>query len=382
MTLQVDVRHRRGKFDIDIRFEAGPGVTALFGPSGAGKTTVLDLIAGLEKPDRGRIVVDGEVLADTATGTWVPSHLRRVGYVFQDSRLFPHLTVGQNLDYGARFVRHHGHAPDRGHVVALLGLGSLLDRRPATLSGGERQRAAIGRALLSAPRLLLLDEPMASLDMARRAEILPYLARVREQAGIPIVHVSHALPEVARLADTVVLLESGRVTAVGNVADLLSRLDLDEATQAAKAGSVLTAVVSEGSDPSLTPSWLEAESRPAPEGVRGGSDPSSQVTVLKHPAGEFRVPWQGQAPGSTVRIYVPARDVALATGEVGSLSIRNRLQATIVEIGDAHGGVREVRLDAGGEALLARVTAEAVEELRLRPGLSVTALIKSVALER
>ena len=214
MTLQVDVRHRRGEFELDIRFEAGRGVTALFGPSGAGKTTGLDLIAGLEKPGAGRIALDGEDLVDAATGTWVPSHLRRVGYVFQDSRLFPHLSVRQNLDYGARFVRQQGHAADRGHIVELLGLGKLQDRRPATLSGGEKQRVAIGRALLSAPRLLLLDEPMASLDMARRAEILPYLARVREQAGIPIVHVSHALPEVARLADTVVLLESGRVTAV------------------------------------------------------------------------------------------------------------------------------------------------------------------------
>lgn len=366
MTLTVDIVHRRGDFALEVRFEAALGVTALFGPSGAGKSTVLDLVAGLEKPDRGRIALDGEVLVDTTLGTCVPAHLRRVGYVFQDSRLFPHLSVRQNLEYGARFAGRGGQGQDRAHVVELLGLSRLLERRPATLSGGEKQRVAIGRALLAAPRLLLLDEPMASLDVARRSEILPYLARVREEAGIPIVHVSHALPEVAKLADTMVLMEAGRVTAVGPVAEMLSRLDLGEAAQAAKAGAVLSAVVAEASGP------------PASEGA--GS--SSQVTVLRHPAGELRVPWQGQVPGTRIRLYVPARDVALATGDIGPLSIRNRLRATIVEIGPAHRGVREVRLDAGGEALLARVTAEAVEEMGLRPGLPVVALIKSVALER
>jgi len=357
MSLQVDLSHRRGEFTLTLRFEAARGVTALFGPSGAGKTTVLDLIAGLEKPDQGRIVLDGEVLADTAAGICVPSHRRRIGYVFQDSRLFPHLSVGGNLDYGARFAGRRTQPVDRGHVVELLGLGPLLERRPATLSGGEKQRVAIGRALLSAPRLLLLDEPMASLDAARRAEILPYLARVREQAGIPIVHVSHALPEVAKLADTVVLLEAGRVTAVGPVAELLSRLDLGEAAQAAKAGAVLTATVAPGS-------------------------PTGDMTTLVHPAGQLRVPWRGQAAGTTVRLYVMARDVALAVGEPGMLSIRNRLAATIVEVAPAHGGVQEVRLDVGGEALLSRVAAETVADMQLRPGLAVTALIKSVALER
>ena len=357
MTLTVDVTHRRGNFVLEVRFEAAAGVTALFGPSGAGKSTVLDLIAGLERPSQGRIAIDGEVLVDTAMGTCVPIHLRRIGYVFQDSRLFPHLSVRQNLDYGARFAGRRGRAPDRDHVVELLGLGSLLERRPATLSGGEKQRVAIGRALLSAPRLLLLDEPMASLDAARRAEILPYLSRVRAEAGIPIVHVSHALPEVAKLADTVVLMEAGRVTAIGPVAELLSRLDLGEASQAAKAGAVLTAVVAAGP-------------------TAGG------ITVLSHPAGEFRVPWHGQVPGTTVRLYVMARDVALALGEPGTLSIRNRLAATIVEIAPAHGGVQEIRLDVGGEALLSRVAAETVADMGLRPGLPVTALIKSVALER
>jgi molybdate transport system ATP-binding protein len=366
MTLSVDVRHLRGNFELEARFDAGAGVTALFGASGSGKTTLLDLIAGLERPASGRIAINGEVLVDTATGAWVPSHRRRIGYVFQDSRLFPHLSVRRNLDYGARFAARDGKAPDEAHIVGLLGLESLLNRQPGTLSGGEQQRVAIGRALLASPRLLLLDEPMASVDVARRAEILPYLARVREDAGIPIVYVSHTLAEVARLADTVVLLQAGRITAIGPVADLLSRLDLGEASQSAEAGAVLTVVVER-----------------APAAGRGpGSRPSSSITVLRHPAGEFRVPWTGQAPGTTVRLHVLARDVALATGPLGALSIRNRLAATIVEVGPVHGGVREIRLDAGGEALLARVTAETVAEMNLAPGRAVTALIKSVALER
>jgi molybdate transport system ATP-binding protein len=359
MSLRVEVRHRRGEFELSATFEGGAGVTALFGPSGSGKTTLLDLIAGLERPASGRIVIDGETLVDTFTGAWVPSHRRRVGYVFQDSRLFPHLSVRRNLGYGERFAGRRGEAPQQGRIVDLLGLGALLDRQPGTLSGGERQRVAIGRALLASPRLLLLDEPMASVDVARRAEILPYLARVREEAGVPIVYVSHTLAEVARLADTVVLLEAGHVTAVGPVADLLSRLDLGDASQGAEAGAVLTATV-----PSEVPGT------------------SSSITVLQHPAGEFRVPWSGQRPGSTVRLHVLARDVAIATGELGNLSIRNRLAATIVEISEIHGGVHELRLDAGGEALLARVTAETVAEMGLKPGLQVTALIKSVALER
>jgi len=384
VSLLVDIAHRRGGFALEARFEAPAGVTAIFGHSGAGKTTLLDLIAGLERPDRGRIELDGQVLTDTQAGTWVPSARRRIGYVFQDSRLFPHLSVRQNLEYGQRAAGLTVTDEERRRILGLLGLEGLLDRRPATLSGGEKQRVAIGRALFSEPRQLLLDEPLASLDVERRAEILPYLARLKDAAGVPIVYVSHALSEVARLADTVVLLAAGTVSAVGPVADLLSRLDLGEATQGAEAGAVLTVRVrvQEGG-------LLEAGTVPVGDSPRRASLPGIQpvpasagVTVLEHPAGEFRVPWQGLTPGAALRLHVLARDVAIATGEVGALSIRNRLAATIVELGPKHGGMREIRLDAGGEALLARVTAEAAEEMSLRPGLPVTALIKSVALER
>ena len=254
----VDIARRIGNRTLFDGVTLTIGVSeriGLVGSNGSGKTTLLDLIAGLERPASGRIVINGETLVDTSTGAWVPSHRRRVGYVFQDSRLFPHLSVRRNLGYGERFAGRHGEAPQQGRIVDLLGLGALLDRQPGTLSGGERQRVAIGRALLASPRLLLLDEPMASVDVARRAEILPYLARVRDEAGIPIVYVSHTLAEVARLADTVVLLEAGHVTAIGPVADLLSRLDLGDASQGAEAGAVLTATVpSEVPGTNLSPS--------------------------------------------------------------------------------------------------------------------------------
>jgi molybdate transport system ATP-binding protein len=391
VSLLVDVAHRRGGFALEARFEAPAGVTAIFGHSGAGKTTLLDLIAGLERPDRGRIELDGQVLTDTQAGTWVPSARRRIGYVFQDSRLFPHLSVRQNLEYGQRAAGLTMTDEERRRILGLLGLEGLLDRRPATLSGGEKQRVAIGRALFSEPRQLLLDEPLASLDVERRAEILPYLARLKDAAGVPIVYVSHALSEVARLADTVVLLAAGRVSAVGPVADLLSRLDLGEATQGAEAGAVLTVRVRVQEGGLFEEGTVDGDcprrglSPPPRRAGLSGVPPapaSAGVTVLEHPAGEFRVPWQGLTPGTALRLHVLARDVAIATGEVGALSIRNRLAATIVELGPKHGGMREIRLDAGGEALLARVTAEAAEEMSLRPGLPVTALIKSVALER
>jgi molybdate transport system ATP-binding protein len=198
MSLSVRLCHRFGGFDLDLAFDAPGGVTALFGRSGAGKTTVINAVAGLLRPDAGRIVAAGRVLLDTGAGVNLPAHRRRIGYVFQDARLFPHLTVRQNLLYGRWFGgRRDGPGLDR--IVALLGIGGLLPRRPATLSGGEKARVAIGRAILSNPDLLALDEPLAALDEARRAEILPYLERLRDDLGLPMLYVSHALAEVARL---------------------------------------------------------------------------------------------------------------------------------------------------------------------------------------
>ncbi len=224
--LAVDVEKRLGDFSIAARFETAAGVTALFGPSGAGKTTLVNMIAGLVTPDRGRITLANTVLFDSEKRINVPAHGRRIGYVFQEGRLFPHLKVAANLDYGRRMT---GLAPDpaeRQRIVDLLDIGQLGDRRPGKLSGGERQRVAIGRALLMRPRLLLLDEPLASLDAARKREILPYLERLRDEAAVPMVYVSHQAGELRRIATSVVRLDGGRVAAVGGK-ELLERADVD-----------------------------------------------------------------------------------------------------------------------------------------------------------
>jgi molybdate transport system ATP-binding protein len=226
IVLAVDVEKQLGAFKINVRFEATDGATALFGPSGSGKTSVVNMIAGLLKPDRGAIALDDTVLFDSAKNIDVPPPRRRIGYVFQEGRLFPHLSVRQNLDYGRRMSRLPRNTKEFERIAALLDIGHLLDRRPRMLSGGERQRIAVGRALLMGPRLLLLDEPLASLDAGHKREILPYLVRLRDEAKIPIVYVSHAPQEVRRIATEVVRLEAGRVTATGGL-ELLKDADVD-----------------------------------------------------------------------------------------------------------------------------------------------------------
>ena len=215
--LRVDVEKQLGEFSLSARFESEGRVTGLFGASGAGKTSLVNMIAGLLRPDRGTIAIDDEALDDTARGIHVPAHRRRIGYVFQDARLFPHLNVMQNLDYGRRMNRLAADPTQSKRVTDLLDIGHLLNRRPGKLSGGERQRVALGRALLSKPRLLLLDEPLGSLDEGRRAEILPYLVRLRDEARVPMVYVSHDAAEMRQLATQIVLLQRGRVTSTGGV---------------------------------------------------------------------------------------------------------------------------------------------------------------------
>ncbi|MBZ0141840.1 MAG: molybdenum ABC transporter ATP-binding protein [Pseudorhodoplanes sp.] len=224
--LSVDVEKRLGRFTVAARFEAGGGVTALFGPSGSGKTTIVNMIAGLLRPDRGSIRIDDDPLFDFDAGLDRPPHRRRIGYVFQEGRLFPHLSVAQNLVYGRWMLGISRDAREEEHIIAMLDIAALLARRPGSLSGGERQRVAIGRALLSRPRLLLLDEPMASLDAARKAEILPYLIRLRDEGRVPMIYVSHLPSEVHRIANAVVRLADGRVTRTGGL-DLLEAADAE-----------------------------------------------------------------------------------------------------------------------------------------------------------
>ena len=357
MSLEVDLGLALGGTRIEATFTAPSGVTALFGRSGAGKTSIVNAIAGLVRPVRGRIRVDGVTLFDAAAGIDVPPHRRRLGYVFQDGRLFPHLSVVRNLLYGhpQRSAREPG--GDLAAVVRLLDIGHLLARRPGALSGGEKQRVAIGRALLSEPRLLLMDEPLASLDADRKREILPYLERLHAATRIPILYVSHALDEVVRIADTLVLVGDGKVQAAGPLTEVLGRLDLRDAIGRFEAGSVLTATVE-------------------------GHDPSTDLVRLRHASGTIHVARLDAPPGSEVRIRVRARDVALATGPVQGLSVRNRLLVRVAEVSPEPGPVVDLALRAGGDVLVARITRAALVDLDLAPGREVTALLKTVAVER
>jgi molybdate transport system ATP-binding protein len=373
--LSIAVEHRLGGFLLDAAFDSPGGLTALFGRSGAGKTSLINAIAGLLRPDRGRIVVAGEVLTDTEAGVFIPARRRRVGYVFQEGRLFPHLTVRQNLLYGSWFAPKRATlAPvtpspasgggsgwgrsgaDLDHVVDLLGIAGLLGRRPTNLSGGEKQRVAIGRALLARPRLLVMDEPLASLDEARKAEILPYIERLRDAAGVPIVYVSHAIAEVTRLATTLVVLSEGRVAAVGPTASIMGRIDLFPLTGRAEAGAILATRVA-------------------------GHDAAFGLTVLRAAAGELRVPRLDLPVGATLRVRIRARDVMIALAPPEQLSALNVLPGTVAEISRADGPIVEMRLDCAGEALLARLTRRSVETLALQPGRPVYAVIKSIAFD-
>jgi molybdate transport system ATP-binding protein len=351
--LHVRVRLARGAFTLaaDLALP-GRGVIALFGPSGSGKTTLLQAVAGLARAPGGRVEINGEVWQDEARGLFVPVHRRALGYVFQDAGLFPHLSVRGNLDYGRR--RPGATAVDFDHTVALLGLDGLLERRPETLSGGERQRVAVARALLAGPRLLLLDEPLASLDLARKAEILPYLERLHDELEIPVLYVSHAPDEVARLADHLVVLEAGRVRASGPLAALLARLDLP-ALFADGGGVVIEGTVAE-------------------------FDAAYRLLRLDFPGGSLLVSHPPAALGRRLRVQVQARDVSLALERPRATSILNLLPATVVAEAEGDGGGHVlVRLDAGGTSLVARITRLSRDRLKLAPGVAVWAQIKAVA---
>jgi molybdate transport system ATP-binding protein len=358
VSLAVDVRQRLGAFKLEAAFESAGRLTVLFGHSGSGKTTLVNLIAGLARPTEGRIAIDGHVLVDTATRTFLAPHRRRVGYVFQDARLFPHLTVRQNLAYGRLFAPRADRWADVPRIVEMLGIGGLLDRRPARLSGGEKSRVAIGRALAASPRLMLMDEPLASLDEARKAEILPYIERLRDEAEIPIVYVSHAVAEVARLATDVVVLAAGRVTASGPAADVLARLDLATPEERDETAALIEAVLEE-------------------------EDAAFALSVLRSAGGTWRTPRIDAPLGTRMRARIRARDVMLALDRPDRISALNVLPATVRSIIEAPRSADAlVELDAGGDRLLARVTRRTVATLGLAPGLPLWAVVKAVSFDR
>jgi molybdate transport system ATP-binding protein len=355
--LEFDCSLRRGDFELVAAFKVrSAGVTALFGPSGCGKSTTLALIAGERRPDRGQIVLDGEVLADTAARLDVPMERRGIGWVFQEGRLFPHLTVAANLDYAHRVARRaaRGRSLARARVVDVLGLSALERRWPRDLSGGERQRVAIGRALLSSPRLLLLDEPLASLDLERRTEILRLLACVRDEFRVPIVYVTHALAELLFLADDVVLLDAGRVVDSGPLVELAGRTRVSALAGRPDAGTLIEATVERVESQGVVVSW-------------------DGVTLHVH-GFPCRV-------GERVRLYIEAQDVIVAAERPRAISVRNVLEARVLGTSVRDEGTVHVELDIGGRCLLAAVTAAAAAELELEPERVVYALVKSIVIE-
>jgi molybdate transport system ATP-binding protein len=355
--IDVEVTRRVGAFELDVAFQAEAPIVGLFGRSGSGKTTLVNALAGVTRPQRGRIVVNGETLFDSTRNIDLPPERRRLGYVFQDDLLFPHLRVEANLLYGYRRAPAGARVIDEAHVIELLGLRSLLQRLPDALSGGEKQRVAIGRALLAQPRLLLMDEPLASLDVQRRDEVLRYIELLRDDLHIPIVYVSHSVAEVTRLADTVVLLSDGRSIASGSVEEVMGRMDLRPQTGRYEAGTVLDAVVA-------------------------AHDIDYGLTTLRFAGGVLTVPSVQGLVGERIRVRVRARDVSVALVRPTDVSILNVLEGSLVGFGTDDGPIVDVQLQVGEVSLVARITRRSREQLRLHEGQTVFALVKAVSFDR
>ena len=353
MTLDVRLKHRFAGFDLDVAFRSPGGVTALFGRSGCGKTSIVQAVAGLLRPDEGEITLGSVRLLDTAKRIEVPVHRRRMGYVFQEGRLFPHLSVRQNLLYGHWFTGG-GSARELSRVVDLLGIAALLERTPASLSGGEKQRVAIGRALLARPRLLLMDEPLAALDEARKAEILPYLEHLARESEVPILYVSHSLAEVTRLAAHVVVLDAGRVVRAGPASAVLSDPLAAGTLGAAGSGALLEGIV-------------------LCHTVDG-------LTEVRIAAGTLLLPRLTAAPGSALRLRISADDVILSRQAPVGLSALNILPAEVLGLEPAGPGRVLVQLQLGSDRLLASLTERSALALGLAPGEPFHVVLKSVAL--
>lgn len=356
--LKVDVEKNLSSFQLTSRFECdSSGVIALFGRSGAGKSSIVNMLAGLLKPDRGRIEIKDRVLFDSIEDVDVPPQERRLGYVFQEDRLFPHLSVRSNLLYGWKRAPQAERRIELEQVISLLGIEALLERRPSRLSGGEKQRVALGRALLANPHLLLMDEPLAALDQARKEDVLPFIERLRDDFDLPIIYVSHSMEEIVRLADTMVLVSDGQVEAVGAVDDVMGRLDLRPLTGRYEAGAVVTAEIS-------------------------AHDSAFGLTELRFGGGTLRIPLLEAPIGTLLRLRIRARDVSLALTPPSDISIQNIFKARISDIGSETGPQVDLRLDAGGAIVWARITKRALSSLGLAPGKEIFAMVKAIAVDR
>lgn len=344
--IEIDVSLSRGDFAMSAQVRAPGGVTALFGPSGAGKTTLIRAVAGLIRPKAGRISVGARVLFDHAQGIDLPVRQRRVGYVFQDMRLFPHLSVAGNLRYGGRV--------EEAAVIEMLGLGDLLTRRPRDLSGGEARRVALGRALMAGPDLLLLDEPLVGLDGTRKAQILPFLERLRDHARMPILFVSHDMAEVARLADTLALLQNGQVAHTGPVTDVLADPSVAPVLGAGDMGAVLQATVA-------------------------AVDAQQGLTRLALSEAEVTVPGEIGPVGRRLRLRIPAHEVMLATQKPEGLSALNVIKMRVTEVRFGRGPGAAVGLMSGTDKVLARITARSARAMGLAPGAEIYAIVKATA---
>lgn len=353
MSLSVSLRHSLPGFDLDVSFDAPRGLTVLFGASGSGKTTVIEAAAGLLRPDAGRVSAGDHVLFDTDARHWLPPHRRRLGYIFQESRLFPHLTVRQNLLYGHWFAPRGAARGELDRVVEMLGVGHLLTRRPAKLSGGEKQRVAIGRALLASPKLILADEPLAALDEARKAEILPYFERLRDETSVPILYVSHSATEVARLATTVVALEAGKVARQGTAAEVLG-------------------------DPAFRPGSVRGVGAMLEARVLAHHDDG--LSELEAKGARLLVPRVPQAPGQGLRVRIMGQDVTIALSKPENISALNVLVGTVEEVSPGSGPGAVVALNTKAGRVLARVTKRSAAALKLAPGLPCYAIIKTVSI--
>ena len=344
----------RKDFELDFDLALpGSGITAFFGESGAGKSTLLRTVAGLVQPSDGKISIGYEIWQDDENKIFVPTHKRSVGFVFQDAALFPHLSVKNNLQYGMKRIPAEKRIISLEKAVDLLGIGHLLDRMPDTLSGGEQQRASIARALATSPDIMLMDEPLAALDMKRKSEIIPYLMRLNTELEIPILYVSHALEEVSVLADHLVLLEKGRIVASGKVNDMLTRLDLPLAYYDVAAAIVNGQVV--------------------------GEDSEFKLCTIRFSGGEILLPSANLRTGQQVRLRVQARDVSLTTEKPVNTSILNAFEATVVNLSPDSDGQVLIELDVKGTHLLSRITSKSVNTLKLDTGKSVFAQVKGIA---